>query len=115
MKTDGSMRMEQKILLNLLNKEDSLPTIQSYIKQVIMMRGLADQSIEKELLLLMEEVGELAKVIGKNDMEIDYAGINSYNSVENEIAGIFIILISICNTLRISLFEALIAKETINV
>lgn len=107
--------MKQKILLDLLNQEDSLSTIQNYIKQVILMRGFGNQPIEKELLLLTEEVGELAKAIRKGCMAIDCTKMDTYDSVESEIADVFIVLISICNTLDINLFDAMIAKESINV
>lgn len=109
--------MEQMLLLKLLNKEDSLDTIQNYIHQVIQMRGFSEQPVEKELLLLTEEVGELAKSIRKENahMGIDLHKIQNYDSIESEVADVFIVLMSICNTLEINLFGALVAKEMINV
>lgn len=64
----------------------------------------------------MEEVGELAKAIRKEktDMRVDKSKIKNYESVESEVADVFIVLNSICNTLNINLFEAFYEKEKIN-
>ena len=66
---------------------------------------------------LSEEVGELAKAIRKEktNMCIDKSKIKNYDTVENEIADVFIVLSSICNTLNINLFNAFYEKEQINV
>ena len=60
-------------LWNKLNEENTLQEVQQYIKDVIEIRGFSNQEIEKTMLLLLEEVGELAKAIRKNstDMGID--------------------------------------------
>lgn len=106
----------QKDLYNQLNSDLSLDEIQDYIKRVIQIRGFHAQPVEQELLLLMEEVGELAKAVRKEktDMGIDMKKIKNYESVENELADVFIVLISICNTLNVNLFEAFLQKENIN-
>ena len=59
-------------LWNKLNEENTLQEVQQYIKDVIEIRGFSNQEIEKTMLLLLEEVGELAKSIRKNatDMEL---------------------------------------------
>lgn len=109
--------MNQKELLNNLKKDDNLDTIQNYIKQVIDIRGFGKQPVEQGLLLLLEEVGELAKAIRKDktDMCIDKSKIKNYDTVESEIADVFIVLTTICNTLNINLYDAVIEKEKINV
>lgn len=91
--------------------------IQNYIKQVITMRGFGQQPVEQELLLLTEEIGELAKAIRKDKttMAIDNQKIKNYDSIESEIADVFIVLTSICNTLNINLYDAIIEKEQINI
>ncbi len=109
--------MEQRELLNKLKRTDSLDTFQNYIKQVITMRGFGKNSIEQELLLLVEEVGELAKAIRKEktSMCIDKNKIQNYDTVEHEIADVFLVLTSICNRLDINLYDSVIEKEKINV
>lgn len=109
--------MNQKELLFQLKRTDSLDTIQNYIRQVINIRGFGQQPIEQELLLLTEEIGELNKAIRKDktNMAIDNKKIKNYGSIKEEIADIFIVLTSICNTLNINLYDAIIEKEQINI
>ncbi len=107
---------KQMDLYNQLNRKMSLDQIQDYIKKVINIRGFGNQSVEDELLLLVEEVGELAKAIRKNatSMKIDQNKIQNYDTIENEIADVFIVLNTICNTLNINLFDSFSTKEKIN-
>lgn len=109
--------MIQKELLNQLKRTDNLDTIQNYIQQVINIRGFGQQPVEQELLLLTEEIGELAKAVRKDktNMAIDNKKIKNYDSIEGEIADVFIVLTSICNTLNINMYDAIIEKETINI
>lgn len=84
---------------------------------MIEIRGFADQKIEKTMLLLLEEVGELAKSIRKNatNMRIDNDKINHYDTIESEIADVFIVLSSICNKMGIDLFKSIKDKEEENI
>lgn len=59
-------------LWNKLNDNNTLQEVQNYIKDVIEIRGFANQEIEKTMLLLLEEVGELAKSIRKKDIRISF-------------------------------------------
>lgn len=100
-----------------LQNDNSLIQIQDYIKNVISLRGFSNQNIEKTMLLLTEEVGELAKAIRKEktSMSIDRSKIKNYDTVESEVADVFIVLCSICNKLDIDLFSALKDKEEENI
>ena len=100
-------------LWNKLNEKNTLQEVQQYIKDVIKIRGFANQEIEKIMLLLLEEVGELAKSIRKNatDMGIDNNKANHYDTIEREVADVFIVLCSVCNKLDIDLYKALKEKE----
>ena len=104
-------------LWNNLNKNQSLQQIQKYVNNVINLRGFRDQEIEKTMLLLLEEVGELAKAIRKNatNMCIDNEKINHYDTIESEIADVFIVLLSVCNQLNIDLYKSLKDKEKENI
>ena len=97
-------------LWNKLNEENTLQEVQQYIKDVIEIRGFSNQEMEKTMLLLLEEVGELAKSIRKNstDMGIDKNKANHYDTVE-------IVLCSVCNKLDIDLYKALKDKEQENI
>ena len=111
------MENKQLELWNNLSKENTLQEVQEYIKDVIQIRGFDKQEIEKTMLLLIEEVGELAKAIRKNatDMNIDKNKIGNYDTVESEIADVFIVLNSICNKLNIDLFKCIKDKEKENI
>ena len=104
-------------LWNKLNEGNTLQEVQQYIKDVIEIRGFANQEIEKTMLLLLEEVGELAKSIRKNatDMGIDNNKANHYDTIESEVADVFIVLSSVCNKLNIDLYKALKDKEEENI
>lgn len=99
-------------------KEDtSLVELQNYINNVLEIRGFNNQSIELKLMLLMEEVGELAKSIRKDStrLPIDRCKINNYSSIEEEIADVLIVLFSIANKLQIDLYDAFLKKEKENI
>ena len=108
---------EQKQLLNKLNEKTSLIELQEYIKKVIEMRGFANKSIQEEMLLLLEETGELAKAVRKKlpDGNVDKNKISNYTEIEEEVADVFIVLTNICNILEIDLYKKFIYKEKINV
>ena len=80
-------------------------------------RAISNKKIQDTMLLLLEETGELAKAIRKTlpDASIDYTKIENYTNIEEEIADVFIVLVSICNKLNINLFTALKNKEEQNV
>lgn len=69
------------------------------------------------MLMLVEEVGEVAKAIRKDKakMGIDRNKIGNYDSIESEIADVFIVLVALCNVLDVDLFTALKDKEKENI
>ena len=107
--------MDQKELLKQIKTTDSLYAIQKYIGKVIEIRGFANNPIEEELLLLTEEVGELAKAVRKEKYPVDNKKLKNYDSIESEIADVFIVLTSICNSLKINLYDVIIEKENKNI
>ena len=112
-----NLENNQTELWNKLNENNTLQEVQKYIKNVIEIRGFSKQEIEKTMLLLLEEVGELAKSIRKNatDMSIDNNKANHYNTIESKVADVFIVLCSVCNKLDIDLYKALKDKEQENI
>lgn len=111
------MSNNQLELWENLNEKNTLQEVQEYIKEVINIRGFANQEIEKTMLLLLEEVGELAKAIMKTatNMGIDNNKINHYDTIESEVADVFIVLNSVCNKLNIDLYQSLKDKEKENI
>ncbi len=104
-------------LWNKLNENNTLQEVQKYIREVIKIRGFAEQEIEKTMLLLLEEVGELAKSIRKNatSMSIDKSKLNHYDTIESEVADVFIVLNCVCNKLGIDIYKAVKDKEEENI
>ena len=111
------MESIQQELLKKLTDKSSINEIQSYIKEVIQIRGFNKEKSSDKILLLVEEVGELAKAIRKNESKlgIDKTKEYNYSSVESEIADVFIVLLSICDILNIDLLKAFLDKEEENI
>ena len=107
----------QQELLKKLSDESSINEIQSYIKKVMEIRGFNKEKSSDKILLLVEEVGELAKAIRKNEnnLGIDKTKEYNYSSIESEIADVFIVLLSICDILNIDLLKAFLNKEEENI
>ena len=107
----------QQELLKKLSDKSSINEIQSYIKKVMEVRGFNKEKSSDKILLLAEEVGELAKAIRKNEnkLGIDKSKEFNYSSVESEIADVFIVLLSICDILNIDLFKTFLDKEEENI
>lgn len=111
------MNEEQLELWKNLKEGNTLGEVQEYIRKVIEIRGFSNQSIEQAMLLLTEEIGELAKAIRKEKttMSIDNNKIRNYDTIESEVADVFIVLCTICNELDIDLFSSLKDKEKENI
>lgn len=114
---ENNKKSTQEELLKNIDRTSNLDEIQEYIRSVIRMRGFEKEEIEKKMLLLLEEAGELAKAIRKDytDMAVDNTKLNHYSNIESEIADVFIVLTCICNKLNINLFDAVYNKEKENV
>ena len=107
----------QQGLLKKLSDKSSINEIQSYIKKVMEVRGFNKEKSSDKILLLVEEVGELAKAIRKNEKKlgIDKTKEYNYSSIESEIADVFIVLLSICDMLNIDLLKVFLDKEEENI
>lgn len=108
---------QQRQLFDKMNESCSISDWQEYFKRVLEIRGFEGEGVMRKMLLLTEEVGELAKAIRKEEklMRVDYDRIDNYDTVKSEIADVLIVLISICNECEINICEALQEKERINV
>ena len=107
----------QKELFEDLNSANTLSEVQTYIGKVLELRGFSGQLVQNKVLLLTEELGELAKAIRKYspNASIDHQRLENYDTVESEIADVFIVLVSIANKLNINIFECLKGKEKKNI
>ena len=96
--------MREKIIENL-SREDSLDLIQAYVEEKIQVGTFNKQDVSSEMFRLFFSVIELGK-----EIRISLKDENTKNS-ESKIADIFLVLVSICNSMNINLFDALIEKE----
>ena len=114
---DKNKQNKQQALWKNLQETDSLRKVQQYIKAVNTVRGFEDQPIEERMLLLTEEIGELAKSIRKNatNMSTDVNKQYSYDSIESEVSDCLYVLASVCNRLDIDMFKCLKEKEKENI
>ena len=92
------------------------PTIkeyQVYIAEMMKVRGFDKNSIVEEMLLLTEEVGELAKVVRKaHGMHMDKNSV--HGTAGEELADVLSYILSIANYLGVDLEQAFRDKEEKN-
>lgn len=111
------MENAQNQLWKKLTPNNTLAEVQDYINKMNEIRGFNQQEITKTMLLLTEEVGELAKAIRKSstDMAIDINQKEHYDTIESEVADVFYVLTCVCNKLDIDIFTCLKEKEAKNI
>ena len=105
---------ELKKELNALSKKSSVEDLQKYIKDMIETRGFKNSLLER-MVLLTEEMGELAKEVRKTENNFTIDVNKEYNSsLENEITDVFICLMCMCELIDMDIVEGLKNKEKIN-
>lgn len=103
-----------KIELDKLSKKSSVEELQKYIKDMIETRKFRTSLLER-MILLTEEIGELAKEIRKMDNNLLVDAHKDYSSsLENEMVDVFICLMGMYELLDIDLVQALKNKEELN-
>jgi NTP pyrophosphatase (non-canonical NTP hydrolase) len=103
------------VVANDLVATMSLDELKTYIAAVVKQRGFEQEGPRDVMLLMVEEVGELAKSIRKLvGLKIDQRKAENYSSVEEEVADVLFYLLHLCNVLNIDLFTALKNKELKN-
>lgn len=108
---------KQEILWNNLKDTNTLREVQKYIEDMNEVRGFNSDTIQDRMLLLTEEIGELAKSIRKTSKNI-YTDINkqyNYDTIESEVADCFYVLLSVASYLNIDVFQSLKDKEKENI
>ncbi|GAB4533101.1 MAG: hypothetical protein Tsb0020_49080 [Haliangiales bacterium] len=101
--------------LQTISPRASLSALQRYIHDVVEQRGFADESPRDIMLLMVEEVGELAKALRKYiGLKIDADKASRYAVVQEELADVFIYLLDLANGCGIDMYEAFYDKERQN-
>src|SRR5699024_9908814 len=97
----SKIQLQKKENIAYQNNKNSLREVQRYVNQTNEIRGFNNQEITKTMLLLTEEVGELAKAIRKNatDIKTDMEKQSNYDTIESEVADVFYVLSCVCNKL----------------
>jgi len=101
---------------NLHFKEDtSLKELQQYIAEMEEERGFTHVSVLQTYLLLVEEVGELAKCIRKSEKGMRTDSAKNYDEeTAHEVADIIMVLTAVANRLGVDIESAVREKEEQN-
>jgi len=98
-----------------LTARESLPALQRYVADMVEARGFSGELPRDVMLLMLEEVGELAKALRKAEgLKIDTAKLSSYGALGDEMADVLLYLIALANATGIDLATALRTKEEQN-
>ncbi len=93
--------------------DDSLHKLQKYIWQMNIDRGFNTKDPSKKLVMLMEEVGELAKATRKV-AGLKFTDTTKQTELKEELADVQIVLLGLASMLDVDMFEAVVAKEQKN-
>ena len=98
-----------------LASNPSMDDFQRYIKDMMAERGFDKNNIFQQMLLLSEEIGELAKAVRKaENLDVESSRQAGYGSVRDELADVFMYILSVANNYGIDLEQAFRKKEEQN-
>lgn len=103
-----SQTSETTISENITYKE-----LQEYVWQMNKDRGFADENAESKFILLVEEVGELAKAL-RSKVGLKFSETTKRTEIKEELADVQILLLGLASTLGFDMYEAVAEKETKN-
>ncbi len=91
----------------------ALAAFQNYYRRVALQRGYKSESPKDCLLLMVEEVGELAREIRRQERLVRH-GPSSQSSESRELADIFLYVVHMANVLDVDLSKIVQEKELVN-
>jgi NTP pyrophosphatase (non-canonical NTP hydrolase) len=94
-------------------QDDSLQKLQAYIWEMNQQHGFNTSDPSKKLVMLMEEVGELAKAVRKIS-GLKFTDTTLQTDVREELADVQIVLLGLASMLDIDMREAVKEKEAKN-
>jgi NTP pyrophosphatase (non-canonical NTP hydrolase) len=94
--------------------DDGLTELQSYVESMVGARGFEGETETDIFVLLVEEIGELAKAMRYRLQLKTAASDESHKNIRLELADCLIYLIHLSNRAGINLFAAMREKEQIN-
>ena len=104
-----------KQLIENMDENTPLKALQTYVDEMVNVRGFSEETPQDCLLLLTEELGELAKEVRKNHTHIknDTAKVSNH-SLNGEMADVLMMLLALARTLDVDLLQAFKEKELVN-
>jgi len=106
------MNKEYGEIIAKLDKRQSLQQIQKIREEMWRALEFDDETAQETILLLTEEVGELAKAVRKQSGLKCDLNKNNYSSIADEVADCFNLLLDLCTIQGIDIFEAFKNKNT---
>ena len=104
-----------KNLIENMGENTSLKQLQDYVEEMVNVRGFADETPQDCLLLLTEELGELAKEVRKSHTHIkNDTAKNNAKDLNGEMGDVLMMLLALRRTLNVDLLQAFKEKELIN-
>lgn len=96
-----------------ITDKTTLKELQDYVRAFATERGFDDETVEQKFVLLVEEVGELAKAV-RMVANIKFAGDTARTEIEDELADVQLLLFNIANKLGVDMPTAIENKEVKN-
>lgn len=97
----------QDNVLEYLKRDDSLDLIQKYVFEQLDIENFQKNNVSSEMFFLFSSVLDLGKKVREALKK------ENNEELENKIAEIFLVLVSLCNSLSINLFDALKGQDKI--
>lgn len=105
----------EKILIEMNKSKTTLEDLQKYTENMVNARGFQNETPQDIMLLMTEEVGELAKSVRKTtNIKMDINKDNDKYDLKGEITDVFNYLLAMCRVFDIDLLEAFKEKELRN-
>ena len=99
--------------LNSVDANITVKQLQDYIWKVNKERGFDLKDPSKKLVMLIEEVGELAKSIRKA-ASLKFTKTTKQTEVEEELADVQIVLLGLASLMKVDMVDAVSKKELKN-
>lgn len=100
-------------MVDLPAQGSRLVDIQAYIKQELSERGFDNETVAQKFMLLIEEVGELAKA-ARRHANIKLENTATRTNLSEEFGDVLVLCLDLCNKLDINAEDALLDKEKKN-
>lgn len=108
-------KWKNKLAKVTLKPSPTLADLQDYVAKIVKARGFSEEGLTDVALLLVEEVGELAKAIRfKTGLKLAAESLERVKSLDSELADCLVYLLDLANLSNVDLEQALRAKEAIN-